>query len=146
MDKKKIKTYKKLSAEALQELLRIRRKGYISKNKKAYNRKEKHKIVQYIQIYFCAYCTISFLCILPTRHRTRRVEFNRFGTLHKKFFKTLCTLTIDFFPKLCYTIYRKSRRATYDKCTNNQKTKRKRRLDLTQRQAHHLLHRLASCH
>lgn len=47
MDKKKIKTYKKLSAEALQELLRIRRQGYISKNKKAYNRKEKHKIVQY---------------------------------------------------------------------------------------------------
>lgn len=47
MDKKKIKTYKKLSAEALQELLRIRRKGYISKNKKVYNRKEKHKIVQY---------------------------------------------------------------------------------------------------
>ena len=47
MDKKKIKTYKKLSAEALQELLWIRRKGYISKNKKAYTRKEKHKIVQY---------------------------------------------------------------------------------------------------
>lgn len=47
MDKKKIKTYKKLSTEALQELLRIRRKGYISKNKKTYNRKEKHKIVQY---------------------------------------------------------------------------------------------------
>lgn len=47
MDKKKIKSYKKLSAEALQELLRIRRKGYISKNKKAYTRKEKHKIVQY---------------------------------------------------------------------------------------------------
>ena len=45
--KKKIKTYKKLSAEALQELLRIRRKGYISKNKIAYTRKEKHKIVQY---------------------------------------------------------------------------------------------------
>lgn len=47
MDKKKIKTYKKLSAEALQELLRIRRKGYVSKNKKAYNRKEKHKRNRY---------------------------------------------------------------------------------------------------
>lgn len=47
MDKKKIKSYKKLSAEALQELLRIRRKGYVSKNKKAYNRKQKHKTVQY---------------------------------------------------------------------------------------------------
>ena len=47
MDKKKIKTYKKLSAEALQELLRIRRKGYISKNKKAYNRKEKHRRYNY---------------------------------------------------------------------------------------------------
>lgn len=43
MDKKKIKAYRKLSAEALQELLRIRRKGYVSKNKKAYNRKQKHK-------------------------------------------------------------------------------------------------------
>lgn len=47
MDKKKIKSYKKLSAEALQELLRIRRKGYISKNKKAYSRKEKHKRNRY---------------------------------------------------------------------------------------------------
>nr|DAZ72753.1 MAG TPA: ComC family protein [Caudoviricetes sp.] len=34
MDKKKIKTYKKLSAEALQELLRIRRK--IQKIKEGY--------------------------------------------------------------------------------------------------------------
>lgn len=43
MQKKKVNAYKKLSAEALQELLRIRRKGYVSKNKKAYNRKQKHK-------------------------------------------------------------------------------------------------------
>lgn len=43
MDKKKIKTYKKLNAEDLQGLLHMRKRGYIAKNKKAYNRKKKHK-------------------------------------------------------------------------------------------------------
>ena len=39
----KIKTYKKLTPEQLQELLHMRKRHYISKNKKAYNRKIKHK-------------------------------------------------------------------------------------------------------
>lgn len=40
---KKDKRYKKLTAEQVQELLRMRKRGYIQKNAKAYNRKEKHK-------------------------------------------------------------------------------------------------------
>ena len=40
---KKNKSYKKLTAEQLQELLHMRSRGYIQKNGKAYNRKQKHK-------------------------------------------------------------------------------------------------------
>ena len=43
MPKKKDKRYKKMNAEQLQDLLRMRKRGYIQKNAKAYNRKEKHK-------------------------------------------------------------------------------------------------------
>ena len=43
MNKKQAKAYKKLSAEDLQGLLHMRKRGYITKNKKAYNRKVKHK-------------------------------------------------------------------------------------------------------
>ena len=43
MDKKQAKAYKKLNAEDLQGLLHMRKRGYIAKNKKAYNRKKKHK-------------------------------------------------------------------------------------------------------
>lgn len=39
----KIKPYKKLTPEQLQELLRMRKRYYISKNKKKYNRNVKHK-------------------------------------------------------------------------------------------------------
>ena len=37
------KEYKKMSAEDLQGLLHMRKRGYVQKNKKAYNRKQKHK-------------------------------------------------------------------------------------------------------
>ena len=37
------KEYKKMNAEALQGLLHMRKRGYVQKNKKAYNRKKKHK-------------------------------------------------------------------------------------------------------
>lgn len=43
MNKKESKAYKKLSAEDLQGLLHMRKRGYVAKNKKAYNRKRKHK-------------------------------------------------------------------------------------------------------
>ena len=39
MDKKFDKRIKKLNPEQLQELLRMRKRSYVSKNKKAYNRK-----------------------------------------------------------------------------------------------------------
>ena len=37
------KRIKKMDAETLQGLLHMRKRGYVQKNKKAYNRKEKHK-------------------------------------------------------------------------------------------------------
>ena len=37
------KEHKKLTAEQLQQLLHMRKRGYVSKNKKAYKRKEKFK-------------------------------------------------------------------------------------------------------
>lgn len=37
------KEHKKMTAEALQGLLHMRKRGYVQKNKKAYSRKEKHK-------------------------------------------------------------------------------------------------------
>ena len=44
MDKKKeLGAYNKLSPEEVQGMLHLRKRGYIAKNKKAYNRKKKHK-------------------------------------------------------------------------------------------------------
>ena len=44
MDKKKeLGAYKKLSPEEVQGMLHLRKRGYTEKNKKAYNRKKKHK-------------------------------------------------------------------------------------------------------
>lgn len=44
MDKKKeLSGYKKLSPEEVQGMLHLRKRGYIAKSKKAYNRKKKHK-------------------------------------------------------------------------------------------------------
>ena len=44
LDKKKeLGAYKKLSPEEVQGMLHLRKRGYIVKNKKAYNRKKKHK-------------------------------------------------------------------------------------------------------
>ena len=40
---KKDKRYKKLTAEGVQQLLQMRKRGYAQKNAKAYNRKQKHK-------------------------------------------------------------------------------------------------------
>jgi hypothetical protein len=40
---KKDKRYKKMNADQLQDLLRMRKRGYVQKNAKAYNRKAKHK-------------------------------------------------------------------------------------------------------
>ena len=40
---KKLNEYKKMSAEQVQELLYMRKRHYVAKNKKAYSRKEKHK-------------------------------------------------------------------------------------------------------
>ena len=37
------KEYKKMSAEDLQGLLHMRKRGYVQKNKKAYKRNQKHK-------------------------------------------------------------------------------------------------------
>lgn len=39
----KIKAYRKLSPEQLQQLLYMRKRNYVQKNKKKYNRKQKHK-------------------------------------------------------------------------------------------------------
>lgn len=43
MSKKKSKRERKMTPEQLQELLHMRSRGYVQKNGKAYNRKEKHK-------------------------------------------------------------------------------------------------------
>ena len=44
MDKRKeLGAYKKLSPEEVQGMLHLRKRGYTAKNKKAYNRKKKHK-------------------------------------------------------------------------------------------------------
>ena len=44
MDKKKeLGAYKKMSPDEVQGMLHLRRRGYTAKNKKAYNRKKKHK-------------------------------------------------------------------------------------------------------
>ena len=43
MDKKTVKAIRKKSAEELQGLLHLRRRGFCQKNGKAYNRKRKHK-------------------------------------------------------------------------------------------------------
>ena len=44
MDKgKELGAYKKLSPEEVQGMLHLRKRGYTAKNKKAYNRKKKHK-------------------------------------------------------------------------------------------------------
>lgn len=44
MDKKKeLGAYKKLSPEEVQGMLHLRKRGFVQKNKKAYNRKKKHK-------------------------------------------------------------------------------------------------------
>ena len=43
MAKTKSKTEKKLTAEQLQGLLHMRRRGFADRNGKAYNRKVKHK-------------------------------------------------------------------------------------------------------
>lgn len=40
---KKSKRERKMTPEQLQELLHMRSRGYVQKNGKAYNRKEKHK-------------------------------------------------------------------------------------------------------
>ena len=41
--KKKNKAERKMTAEQLQGLLHMRKRGYVQKNGKAYNRKRKHK-------------------------------------------------------------------------------------------------------
>lgn len=41
--KKKNKADRKMTAEQLQGLLHMRKRGYVQKNGKAYNRKRKHK-------------------------------------------------------------------------------------------------------
>lgn len=41
--KKKNKADRKMTAEQLQALLHMRTRGYVQKNGKAYNRKQKHK-------------------------------------------------------------------------------------------------------
>ena len=43
MDKKTLQAIKKMSPEELQGLIHMRKRGYVQKNKKAYNRKKKHK-------------------------------------------------------------------------------------------------------
>jgi hypothetical protein len=43
MKKETLKALKKMSPEELQGLIHMRKRGYIQKNKKAYNRKRKHK-------------------------------------------------------------------------------------------------------
>ena len=42
-NEKELKAYKKLTDSGLQQLLYMRKRGYIKNNKKSYNRKEKHK-------------------------------------------------------------------------------------------------------
>lgn len=39
----KVRSYKKLSPEQVQQLLYMRKRHYVQKNKKKYSRKEKHK-------------------------------------------------------------------------------------------------------
>lgn len=41
--KKKNKKERKMTADQLQQLLHMRSRGYVQKNGKAYNRKQKHK-------------------------------------------------------------------------------------------------------
>jgi hypothetical protein len=43
MKKETLKALKKMSPEELQGFFHMRKRGYIQKNKKAYNRKRKHK-------------------------------------------------------------------------------------------------------
>ena len=43
MDKKELGAYKKMSPEDVQGMLHLRRRAHKQKNKKAYNRKKKHK-------------------------------------------------------------------------------------------------------
>ena len=43
MRDKKAKAYKKMTPEQLQGLLYMRKRGFVQKNKRAYNRKRKHK-------------------------------------------------------------------------------------------------------
>ena len=43
MSKKKNKRDRKMTEEQLQALLHMRTRGYVQKNRKAYNRKAKHK-------------------------------------------------------------------------------------------------------
>lgn len=43
MSKKKDKRERKMTPQQLQELLHMRSRGYVQKNGKAYNRKQKHK-------------------------------------------------------------------------------------------------------
>lgn len=42
-NQKKDKSYKKLTPEQLQGLIHMRKRGYVERNGKAYNRKVKHK-------------------------------------------------------------------------------------------------------
>ena len=42
-NQKKDKSYKKLTPEQLQGLIHMRKRGYVERNGKAYNRKKKHK-------------------------------------------------------------------------------------------------------
>lgn len=54
------------------------------------------------------------------------------SALCTKNFSKLCATCILTFSRNCVILYTENQGgATYDKCTNNQKTKRKRRLDLT---------------
>jgi hypothetical protein len=41
--RKKDKRDRKMTADQLQQLLHMRKRGYVQKNGKAYNRKQKHK-------------------------------------------------------------------------------------------------------
>ena len=43
MNKKLLKSSGKMNAEDLQGLLHMRKRGFVQKNGKAYNRKQKHK-------------------------------------------------------------------------------------------------------
>ena len=53
------KDYKKMTPEQVQGLLQMRKRGSVAKNKKAYNRKQKHKGKEGEQpsFYFCRFAT-----------------------------------------------------------------------------------------